>query len=958
MRIKFFFKSLIITAFLTLPVLAQDSVDVTFRYYPENTVTRVMLPGEFNNFGPNNSGQISPSAPSLMEYDFGGQFWFKTIRLEVGGGTSLNNSETGYRYKFHEHYNASGSNYAWLSDPLVSKTSGNLGDSWFKVTHPLIFQVQPVSGAIFQLEEPGFTATVAGKTDDLINEANSKIYINGQEASSFSGYYNSTLQILTVPALSDLGVALVEGTNTIKIEAVSENGASVTDSTQFTYISEPQPVDAKRPSGLEDGITYGANGTSVTFSLFAPYKDYAFLIGDFNDWSVELEYQMNRDSIDTDSIYFWYELTGLTPGQEYGFQYLVDGELRVTDPYAELVLDEFNDEFIPASVFPNLKEYPKGKTSDLVGVITPGKPEYQWEVTDFQKPANDELVIYELLMRDFIADHSYKTLLDTLDYLSDLGINAIEFMPINEFDGNESWGYNPSLHGALDKYYGSPDDFKRFVDEAHKRGIAIIIDVVLNHSFGQNPIVRLWNEGNYGNPTSQNPYFNTSARHPFNVGYDMNHESPSTRYYSKRMMKYWIEEYKVDGYRFDLSKGFTQTNNPNNVGAWSAYDQSRVNIWLDYSSYIWSIDPDAYIILEHLSDNSEEVALANAGMMLWGNMNHEYNEASMGYSSNLSGVLSENRGFNDRHLVSYMESHDEQWMMFKNRSFGNSSGDYNVRNLSTALDRQELAGAFFFTLPGPKMLWQFGELGYGYGDSGEQCLKPGSGNGDCKVSDPGRTDKKPIRWDYFSNPDRVDLYNTWADIINLRRSSPVFTNPESTFYALSGSVKYVRMFHTDSDVVIIGNFGVTSTNQNVDFTKDGTWYDFFGNSSIEVSGGVSNMDLAPGEFKIFTTKQFNIGTSSEEYDGNEEPITFKLHQNYPNPFNPSTTINYDVARNGLVSIEVYDIVGRKVAELVNEVKSAGSYSVQFDASSLSSGIYFARLEAGSAVQIQKMTLVK
>lgn len=949
--------ALALTFFQSLGAIAQDSVDVTFRYYPENTVTRVMLPGDFNDFGPNSNGVISPTAVSLMQYNGAENYWFKTLRLEVGGGPSTfgNDNISGYRYKFHEHYNSSGTNFEWIADPLNNKVANEgFGDSWVSITHPMIFQFQPKNNSVFQLESPEFTATVAAKGDDPISQVNSKIYINGEEVDNFEEFYNSELQILTIPSATSLGAALSEGTNKIKIVAVTEQGETISDSTQFTYIGV-QDADAPRPAGLKDGITYGEEGTSVQLSLFAPYKQNVFVIGDFNDWTVELEYQMKRDSISTDSIYFWYELTGLTSGQEYGFQYLVDGEIRISDPYSELVLDEFNDEFISESVFPNLKAYPKGKTNQLVGVLFPGKEAYDWEVTDFQKPDKEELVIYELLLRDFLADHSYTTLIDTLDYLSNLGINAIEFMPINEFDGNESWGYNPSLHGALDKYYGSPNEFKRFVDEAHKRGIAVILDVVLNHSFGQNPIVRLWNEGDYGNPTSQNPYFNTAARHPFNVGYDMNHESSSTRYYSKRMMEYWIEEYKVDGYRFDLSKGFTQTNNPNDVGAWGNYDQSRVNIWLDYSNYIWSVDSDAYVILEHFASGNEETALANNGMLLWGNMNHEYNEASMGYPTNLSGVLSQNRGFNDRHLVGYMESHDEQWLMFKNRSFANSSGDYNIRNLSTALDRMELVGAFFYTLPGPKMIWQFGELGYGYGDNGEQCLNDSE---DCPDFAPGRTANKPIRWDYNEDLDRKDVYNAWSEIINLRRSTPAFTSPEGSFYALSGSIKYIRLEHSDSDVVIIGNFGVTSTTQNVDFTQNGIWFDYFGETTIDVSGEVQSVDLAPGEFKIFTTKKFGMTTSNEEEIADNELKEFKLHQNYPNPFNPSTTINFDVANVGLVKLEVYDLLGRKVASLVNEVKSSGSYTATFDASNLSSGIYFARLESAQGIQTQRMTLLK
>ncbi|MEX0843624.1 MAG: alpha-amylase family glycosyl hydrolase, partial [Balneolaceae bacterium] len=552
---------------------------------------------------------------------------------------------------------------------------------------------------------------------------------------------------------------------------------------------------------------------------------------------------------------------------------------------------------------------------------------------------------YELLIRDFLHIKNYQTLTDTLDYLERLGVNAIELMPVNEFDGNLSWGYNPSFHLALDKYYGSPEAFKTFVQEAHKRGMAVILDVVLNHATGLNPLYQL-----YGG--SGNPYFNPTAKHDFNVFNDMNHEYSGTRYYSKRVMEYWLEEYKVDGYRFDLSKGFTQKNTLGNTGAWGQYDQSRVDIWKDYADAVWAVDSSAYVILEHFADNSEEKVLADYGMMLWGNMNHAYNEASMGYSSNLSGVLSESRGFADRHLVGYMESHDEQWLMFKNIAFGNSSGNYDITEWGTALGRQKLAGAFFFTLPGPKMMWQFGELGYGYGDNGEQCLNDADY---CPSSAPGRTAEKPIRWDYYNNPDnpeRVKLYKTWSALINLRRSSPAFTAPNAFSYDLEGTLKSITLEHADTDVVIAGNFGMNPTTMTVDFTATGTWYDFFEGTTIDVTELEHPVELGLGDFKIFTTKEFEtpeegLATSGEiEPDETALPNTFRLNQNYPNPFNPSTVISYQLAGNSEVTLEVFDMLGRKVSTLVNERKSAGSYQVNFDASNLSSGMYFYRLQAG------------
>jgi glycosidase len=691
-------------------------------------------------------------------------------------------------------------------------------------------------------------------------------------------------------------------------------------------------------------------------SLFAPYKEFVYVIGDFNDWTPTADYLMHKETQGADSTWFWLEIDGLTPGQEYAFQYLVDGDLRIADPYSELILHPDDDSYIPSSVYPDIPAYPYGKTSFSVGVLQPGAEVYKWTSTNYEKPKTEDLVIYELLLRDFLEDHSYQTLIDTLDYLDRLGVTAIELMPVNEFEGNLSWGYNPAFHLALDKYYGTQNAFKAFVDAAHSRGIAVILDVVLNHTFGRSPIIRLWNQGDYGDPTSENPYANSIAKHPYNVGYDLNHESAATRYFSKRVMQYWLEEYNIDGFRFDLSKGFTQVDNLNDVGAWGSYDASRIAIWKDYNNFIRSIDSTAYVILEHFADNSEERVLVNEGMLIWGNMNHEYNEATMGYNSDLRGVLASHRGFGKRNLIGYMESHDEQWLMFKNIAFGNSSGEYNIRELSTALNRMKLAGAFFFTLPGPKMMWQFGELGYGYGNAGEQCLNDASY---CPSIAPGRTAVKPIRWDYREDAERYALYETWSNILALRKASPAITTPESFTHQLQTSIKIIRLSHGDEKVVIVGNFGVTTSTGTINFPEDGLWFNYLSKTEQQVSGGELELNLAPGAFHIFTNRDYSgLVTSNQRKETLTEKASFALLPNYPNPFNPSTQISFSLAKYGATTLRVYDLLGREVATLVDKPMSQGSHTVKFSGSGLSNGVYFVRLVQGSNTQTQTITLIK
>src|SRR5690606_36259491 len=252
----------------------------------------------------------------------------------------------------------------------------------------------------------------------------------------------------------------------------------------------------------------------------------------------------------------------------------------------------------------------------------------------------ENLVIYELLIRDFFApgERSYKNLMDTISYFKRLGVNAVELMPVMEFNGNEGWGYNPAFMFAPDKYYGPGHMLKAFVDRCHEEGIAVILDIAMTHQDLPNPYVMMDFDFNTMKPEPDNKWFNTNATHPFNVFYDMDHESVYTQAYLDTVAHYWIHEYHVDGYRFDLSKGFTQTPNPSNVSAWSAYDASRIALLKRMADEIWLHSPDAFIILEHFAANQEEKELVEyradegKGMLVWGNLNQAYNQNTMGYA--------------------------------------------------------------------------------------------------------------------------------------------------------------------------------------------------------------------------------------------------------------------------------------------------------------------------------------
>jgi len=737
------------------------------------------------------------------------------------------------------------------------------------------------------------------------------------------------------------------GKKWVKVVAYENGNMFAADS--FYYVIIPDIVTEPLPNGIREGITY-TSGNSATLSLFAPFKEFVFVIGDFNNWEADPAYFMKRTPDDST---YWIEITGMQPGEEYGFQYLVDGNLRIADPYSEKILDPYNDHYISSTTYPGLKPYPKGKTTEAVGVLMPGSQPYNWQVTDFQKPKKTDLVIYELLLRDFITEHNYQTLIDTLSYLESLGVNAIELMPINEFEGNESWGYNPSFYFAVDKYYGTKEKFQEFIDECHLRGIAVIIDIALNHTFGQSPFVRLYSSGSYGPPTTQNPWLNVTARHPFNVGYDFNHESGQTKKLVDRVTSYWLTEFKIDGFRFDLSKGFTQVYSGDNVGLWGNYDQSRINLWKRISTHIRSVSSDAFIILEHFADNSEEKELSNNGMMLWGNMNYEYNEATMGYNSNLSWGSYQQRGWSEPNLVTYMESHDEERLVFKNLQYGNSSGNYSVKNLATALDRIKLAAAFFFTVPGPKMLWQFGELGYDY------SINWPSG------TDADRLTPKPPRWDYLNDYERHYLLRVFQELINIRKEYDVFETSDYYFDA-TPKLKKLQLNHSSMNINIIGNFDVVQGSINPAFQTPGKWYNFFSGDSINITNTSDPIALQPGEFRIYSTVKLPTPEEGILLGNDRETlaeISYDLFQNYPNPFNPETRISFSLGSSGFVSVKVFNILGQEIRTLLSAEKNTGVHSLLWDGKDnsgnpVASGAYIYRIESEGFISAKKMMLLR
>jgi glycosidase len=725
-------------------------------------------------------------------------------------------------------------------------------------------------------------------------------------------------EVLQATELDYDHIAAQNGEHILTIEAITAD-TSVYDTIYYSVIKDA-PI-AGLPINSKPGITY-LDSNSIRLVLEAPGKQHVIVKGDFSNWRYNSDYTLNRNP---EGTFFWIELDGLEFDEYYSFQYLVDQEIAIADPYSEVVLDPWNDPWITEDLFPNLPPYP-AKTLGIVSLFKTGGFNYEWTDTTYTPPPKENLVIYELLLRDFLEDHSYLSLIDTLDYLEELGINAIELMPINEFEGNNSWGYNPSFHMAVDKYYGHPDHLKAFVEACHARGIAVIQDVVYNHAFSLSPFARLYWDDNLFRPTSDNPWLNEEAKHPFNVGYDFNHESQLTKNFVKQTLKHWIENYHIDGFRFDLSKGFTQNFNTD-VGKWGEYDLSRIRILKEYADHIWSIDNDSYVILEHFADNDEEIELSDHGMMLWGSQTHSnFKEATLGYHGNNKSdfywTYWENRGWNEPNMIPYMESHDEERLMYDIRNNGNSQGDYDIKEFQTGINRIKATSAFFYMFPGPKMLWQFGELAYDY--SINTC-EDGSVNPDCRLS------RKPVRWDYLDQAVRFRLREVTKDLIHLKN---YYLEDAELVYQLqnaSSSWKSIGVENSEGfALVVAGNFDLLPLfDEELTFPSNGRWYDYFTGDSIEVTQLKFPVTLEPGRFKLYTNERVSL--QSGNYSGTERLFTTEETnlKVFPNLINRGETINL-ISEDLMHSISIMDINGRTVFH--ESLGSVQESAVQLDLS--------------------------
>lgn len=686
---------------------------------------------------------------------------------------------------------------------------------------------------------------------------------------------------------------------------------------------------------LQQGANADADG-NVTFCLYAPNKSNVMIVGEWDNYRMMAENVMNYQG-QADDRYFWLTVPAekIDPAKEYGYYFIVDDNIQVADPYARLILDPWNDKYINqgATRYPGLKSFPTDRVPELAIAVYHGNGDgYQWQVTDFEAPAKEDLIIYEMLLRDFTEEQSLEAAMTHLDYLQRLGINAIELMPVMEFDGNNSWGYNPNFYFAPDKYYGTSTMYKTFIDECHRRGIAVIFDVVFNHTWGQHPWCKMYWDATNNRPAADNPFYNAVAPHNWSVGNEWKMESSHVRDYMCDVLQYWLREYRIDGYRFDLAKGLGDSGSYASDYDGNQYNASRIRNVKQFMDAMWEVNPDAYAIFEYFVDTAEENEIGNYGGMSWKKMNEQYCQAAMGYQENSTfrGMWTgdESRPFGS--TVAYMESHDEERMGAKQIQYGAGT---LPGSLMQRMRRLGSNAAFSMLVPGAKMIWQFGELGYDIS----------GGNGD--------TDPKEPHWEYYDNAQRKGLYDTYSTLLNIRRSNPELFSEDAEFYWTVGNNdwetgRFITMRSADGSKELVAAYNpTTSGSKTFSYTfdnPDGTYYaalQSHGVSSATFDAKAGTITLPAHSFIVITNMEHAVGVEEIEADGTEGYRNISI---FPNPASNFIQVNSsDVNR-----IEVYSLAGQMVA--ANEGEN------MMDISALTAGTYIVRIYTPQGVQAQKL----
>jgi len=1017
-KIAFILGMAVASAF-TLTAQTTDSVDVTFYYKTQDNPTNVFLPGEFNNWGPNASGIISSGAISKMTKDTATGVWWKTVRLRVGGHVG-GGVPGAYEYKINEN----GTSTGWLPDPMNPRqNAADNGNSILYVNSPTIEYLQPnsTSGVVGQ-QHPLISAYIFPSLSVQVDTTSIKLWIDTSEYTISSSSYNQTTKLVSFKPIAPLD----NGSRKIKL-SVSHWGASpVSDSATFNVLAGPiQILNQSGYTTVKDSfvvvgtvedlgihsaqiVRNGTDSESVSITAGKFSKNFSLVDG-INSFR-----GVAKDSTGATIVSSPYVLTRFVNHAPTALiSILADGtsitlsSLNSTDPdsgqTATLTFVWSVDANNPQTV-----TGVDGSTSTSKVITAPTVPgEYYFGLIASDVNGNKDTTrsyftvnadgsvtvplinsnpqwvkmgrIYELFFNSFTPQQTINAAAQKLDYLQRLGVNILWIMPVmknnQRIDNGPGPGYNIVDFYTVAPEYGTNADFKNFVQQAHQRGLKVILDVTPNHTSSIHPFVldaRLFTTNSfywsfYQHQLTTNPNYHPNISEAItNDGFvyyssfsseilNVNWHDVDARAYMIGVYTWWVKQMGLDGYRFDVYWGPHDRANGGSGG--------ELDMGVPVRGALKHTKPDVFILGETDATGVGTETIygdQNGGVDAaydW-NLLHNVIQPYIVTAPTLNNYVTnfspgDSMGYlpgPNAHFMRFLENHDEDRIVYTYGSYAKTMP----------------MGTMIFTVPGIPMIYSGQEVGFGLGITNLDQRRRGI-----------------IDWNSAGKSLLSPHYQRLAWI---RATYPAFSTQSMVPLSIAAAAGSNTMYaytrpSPDQNGIAIENFNnfsavasISLTASNLSFSNGlvngKTYYmnDVYHDTAYAVhfsSGTLSYSVTLPAygsSVYILADSSFHLSvpslTSVAEQPQQSVPLDFTLNQNYPNPFNPSTIIQYSIPHASRVTLKVYDVLGRVVEVLVDEQKNAGTYAVEFEGKALSSGVYYYRLTTNSNADVKRMLLLK
>lgn len=579
---------------------------------------------------------------------------------------------------------------------------------------------------------------------------------------------------------------------------------------------------------------------TATFVLFAPYKPYVALVGDFNEWDT----RANR--MVTDGMGVWWTTIPYPDANagpvRYGFYVALDDQSHVWigDPYATQV--EWNER-------------------GALGIVPALNNGFDWTDQSWQTPRLRDLVIYELSVRDFAgywhANQPYygnlRELSNYIPYFAELGVNALELMPIQAFPGASSWGYNPVFYFALANTYGTPQDLKAFVNDCHSHGIAVILDVAFNHAWGEHPYYKIYPPlySADGEPLADwNPFFHhTPAAVNMWGGVDWDHFTPETTRYFQDVVRFWLQEYHVDGFRFDWAAGVDyDSRNPMRPG---------FDLYHGLSAIGWAarqVKPDCLLIAEywplagtHPEKTAARLVAETPIDAVWnGFFHHTLDDVlNQRWQWEQRDIFQAIGGFREAgftaadQTVNYSCSHDEVRPEHEIRFYAwpHIERPAGMSVQAMALAKGLLGLITLFAAPGTPMIYAGQEFG---------------------EDSPRTIDFQPLHWGKLLQKPYADYSKTVARLIAARRRHPALRSDHIEFYVDDFAAEHIVRWKRYADAgardyaTVAINFGGRPQRTFLQVAWPGEWCDVVHERMYQTNDGCIEIELAAWDGVLLT----------------------------------------------------------------------------------------------------------